>query len=74
MKKIKQILAILGVILLLGLYLSTFFCAISSSPNFMDLFLASLIATIIIPVLLWAFLHLSKVFHPKDDDDTKKEN
>ena len=55
MKKVKQILAILGVIILVGLYLSTLVCALSSSENFMNLLMASIYATVIIPVLLWAY-------------------
>lgn len=55
MKKVKQILAIIGVILLVGLYLSTFILAIFGDSNTMNLFKASIVATVIIPVLIWAY-------------------
>ena len=55
MKKVKQILALIGVVVLIGLYVSTIFCAVSSSENFMNLLMASIYATVIIPVLLWAY-------------------
>ena len=55
MKRVKQILAIIGVILLVGLYLSTFILAIFGDSNTMNLFKASIVATVIIPVLIWAY-------------------
>ena len=54
MKKIKRILAILGAIILAGLYISTIVCALSSNENYMDMLMASVYATVIIPVLIWA--------------------
>ena len=50
MSKTKRILALLGVILLAALYLSTLFFAIFDSPNTMWLFKASIAATILLPV------------------------
>ena len=55
MKKVKRILAAAGAILLLLLYASTLVCALSSSENFMNLLMVSIYATVIIPVLLWAY-------------------
>lgn len=55
MKKIKQILAISGVILLAGLYVVTLICAITDKSQTMSLFKASVFATVIIPVLIWAY-------------------
>ena len=55
MKKIKRILAILGAIILAGLYISTIVCALSSNENYMDMLMASVYATVIIPVLIWAY-------------------
>ena len=40
MKKIKRILAILGAIILAGLYISTIVCALSSNENYMDMLMA----------------------------------
>ena len=49
MKKLQRILAILGVVLLLALYASTMIFALSGSEN-------SIGATIIVPVLLYAYM------------------
>lgn len=70
MKKAKQVLALIGVVLLIGLYLATLYCALSSNENFMDLLLASVYATVIIPVLLWAYSFVYKLMkeHWKKDE------
>ena len=53
MKKGKQILAIIGIILLVVLYLSTLVCAITDNTGTMKMFKASIFATFVIPVLIW---------------------
>ena len=63
MKKVKRILAAAGAILLLLLYASTLVCALSSSENFMNLLMVSIYATVIIPVLLWAYTLIYKLVH-----------
>lgn len=71
-KKVKQILAIIGIIVLVGLYVSTIVCALSSSDNFMNLLLASIYATVIIPVLIWAYSFIYKLLIKDQDADEKK--
>ena len=60
MKKVKQILAIIGVIILAGLYVSTIVCAVSASENFMNMLMTSIYASVIIPVLIWAYSFIYK--------------
>ncbi len=71
MKKIKQVLAIIGVILLVGLYLSTLVLAIFGSARTINLFIASIVATVIIPVLIWAYSMVYKLLkkHYSNRDD-----
>jgi dolichyl-phosphate-mannose--protein O-mannosyl transferase len=69
MKKIKQILAILGVVLLVGLYLVTLLCAILDRSETMGMFKASVFATVVIPVLIWAYTFIYKLVTKKDKDD-----
>ncbi len=71
-KKVKQILAIIGIVVLVGLYVSTIVCALSSSDNFMNLLMASIYATVIIPVLIWAYSFIYKLLKKDRDDDEKK--
>ncbi len=73
MKKVKQILAILGIIILVGLYIITLVCAIMDKSETMGMFQASVFATVIIPVLLWAYQFIYKLVTKKDTGDTGKE-
>lgn len=66
MKKAKQLLALIGVILLIGLYVSTLVCALCSSENFMNMLMASIYATVIIPVLIWAYTLIYRLSHKED--------
>lgn len=70
MKKIKQILALIGVVILIGLYIATIVCALSSSENFMNMLMASIYATVVIPVLIWAYSFVYKLIkeHLKKDE------
>ena len=68
-KKVKQILAIIGIIVLVGLYVSTIVCALSSSDNFRNLLLASIYATVII---IWAYSFIYKLLIKDQDNDEKK--
>ena len=69
MKKVKQILAIIGVIILAGLYVSTIVCAVSASENFMNMLMTSIYASVIIPVLIWAYSFIYKLI--KKDSEEK---
>lgn len=59
MKKTRQILAILGVILLVGLYLATLILAILGK-NFFPLFMAALFASMALPILIWLYNFIYK--------------
>lgn len=72
MKKTKRILALVGVILLVAMYGSTLLFAIIDNSDSMVMFKASIAATIIIPVLLWAYTLVFKLV--KKDDDLQDED
>lgn len=59
MKKSRQILAILGVILLVGLYLATLILAVLGK-NFFPLFMAALFASMALPILIWLYNFIYK--------------
>lgn len=73
MKKIKKILAMAGVVLLVGLYLATLICAITDQSQTMGMFKASVFASIIIPVLIWTYQFIYKLVTKKDSGDTGKK-
>lgn len=68
MKKVRQILAILGVIILVALYLLTLFAALFDSSDTMQFFFASVVATVIIPALLWAYTFIYRLIKKKTDE------
>ena len=65
--KAKRILAFLGVIFLVSLYVLTLVASLTASPNAGEYFLASIYATIVIPVLFWAYHLIYKLVKKKDN-------
>lgn len=68
MNKLKRAAALLLVILLAGLVIFTLYCAVTGSTYFM----ASLITTLVLPVLLYAYLFIYRL--TKKDSDNRKED
>ena len=60
LKKIKRMLAFIGIILLLGLYAATLITSFMASPAANALFIASLVCTGFIPVAIYIFIWLLK--------------
>lgn len=76
MNKLKRIFALLGAILLVCLYAATLVFALIGSPAATDLLKASVAATILIPVLLYAYAMIARVlagrgYDPEDKDSHK---
>lgn len=68
MKKTRQVLAIIGVILLVVLYALTLITAIFDTSKTMGYFKASVAMTILVPVLLYAYTLFYKLLK-KDKDE-----
>lgn len=74
----RRILAIIGIIILGGLYVTTFLLAILGNENTTPWFMASICATIVVPILMWVYSWLYKMLkkdveessavHKKPDD------
>lgn len=73
MKKVKQIFAIITIILLLSLYIITFICAITDNTGTMQIFFTSVVATILIPVLIWAYTFIYRLIKGNKNNDEKKD-
>ncbi len=54
----KRIAALIGVILLAGMYLLTLVLAILGNENTLNIFIASIVCTIMVPVMIHLFLML----------------
>lgn len=68
MKKAKRILALIGVIFLVAMYLSTLIFSLIDSPLASDLLKCSVAATILVPVVLYGFVLFSRLFGNDHDD------
>ncbi|MCQ2535956.1 MAG: hypothetical protein MJ110_03195 [Lachnospiraceae bacterium] len=66
MKKIKQILAIIGIIILVGLYVLTLVIAITGQGDWFKFFAASIAATVLIPITIWLLIQMIKKFKGED--------
>ncbi len=73
-QKIKRILALAAVIIIALLYAATFVLSFLPGDQAKDLLMVSIVATVVIPVLLYIYLwlfHLFKGDH-KDPDEPEK--
>lgn len=57
----KQIVAAVGLLLLVGMYVVSIVFACLAKPGAEFMFMASLVATVIIPIVLYIFIALDKV-------------
>lgn len=73
MKNIKQILAILGIVLILGLNIFVIFAAGTASEDGMGLFGGAVVAMIMVPILLWIYLYIYKMIKKRNEDKEKEE-
>ena len=69
MKKTKRILALVGAILLLLMYVAAFIVTILDHTSDMRYQKAAMVATVIIPVLIWAYSFVYKLIKGSDDDE-----
>ncbi len=74
MKNIKQILAILGIVLILGLNVFLVFAAGTASEDGMGLFGGAVVAMVMIPILLWIYLYIYKMIKKRREDETIEED
>ncbi len=60
-EKIKRILALAGVVLLVGMYIATLVFALLDSPMAKDMLKASLVVSVFVPVMLFAFILVHRI-------------
>ena len=69
MKKIRKILAILGIVVLAGLYLSTLVFALMDSEKSLQMLQGSLYLTITFPVVLYGIQLIYKLLHKNQEEE-----
>jgi len=70
MKKTKQILAILGIIVILGVNVLLIVTAGGASETNTNAFNAAIVAVVMVPVLLWIYLYIYKLIKKRSEDKT----
>ncbi len=73
MQKLKRILALLGVVILVAMYLLTLVFALSSSPNAHNMLMASIACTVIVPCLLYGMILIARVLGGRNSTDTGED-
>ena len=53
MRRIKQILAVLGIVIIAALYITTLILAVKGGEGTKQLFIASIVATVVVPCLMY---------------------
>ena len=71
MKKSKRIMALIGAILLVLLYVSTLIFAFIDSVVSQKLLMAAIATTILLPVLLYIYSLFSRTSHTEDSDSNE---
>ena len=73
MKKTKRILALMGAALLIVLYGSTLFFALTDHSETMGHFKASIVCTIVLPVLIYAYTLVYRITR-RDNENMPDDN
>ncbi|MBQ9118723.1 MAG: hypothetical protein IJY09_01560 [Lachnospiraceae bacterium] len=69
MKKSKaaRVVAILGIVLLLGMYVATFVAAITASPYASRMFMGCLLCTVFVPIFLHILIRMFQMMSEKKE-------
>lgn len=65
MKKGKRVLALTGVVLLLGMYAATIAAAVTATPAAHSLLMASLFTTVAVPIFIYAYMLVYRLLKEK---------
>lgn len=68
MKKVKQILAILGIVLLVGVNILLVWAAGTTGEDSMNVFNAAIVTVVVVPVLLWVYLFVYRLVKKNNED------
>ncbi|MGN1154749.1 MAG: hypothetical protein ACI4TK_01080 [Agathobacter sp.] len=69
MKKAKQILAILGIVLILGINVLLVITAFGTTEDNTNIFNAAIVTVVLVPVLLWIYLYIFKLIKKNNKDE-----
>lgn len=72
MKRIKRILAMAGAVLLILMYLGTLACALLDTSSTLVMFRASVLCTILVPVLIWGYTVIYRLAKGRDEQELEE--
>ena len=73
MNTVKRIMAIVGIVILAGLYITTLVLAIIGGESTKQWFTASIVATVVIPVMIYVYQWLYKLVKKQAADARNPE-
>jgi len=73
-KKVIRIFALIGAVLLAGMYLLVLYLGLTASPDAQNVLMAALGCTIVIPVLLYAMTLMARVLDNRTKPEDHPEN
>ncbi|MCR5788934.1 MAG: hypothetical protein K6G83_03520 [Lachnospiraceae bacterium] len=71
---VKRIFALFGAVLLAGMYLLTLYFALTDSSYTKGMLMASIAATIIVPVMLYGYIVLYRLLKKDNRRETSNED
>ena len=72
--KIRRIAALVGVILLVGIYITALVAAIGNWENSHAIFMTAVYMSIAVPVIIYVIMLLHKYANKKDGNESDKSN
>lgn len=72
--KTKKLVAIIGIIAILSLYLASLLIGIFLSDQYPGLFMASVFSAVIIPIIIYCFIAVYRYVHKKAKPDKYNES
>ncbi len=73
-KKVIRIFALIGAVLLAGMYLLVLYLGLTASPDTQNVLMAAIGCTIVIPVLLYAMTLMARVLDNRTKPEDHPEN
>ena len=61
MKNLKRILAIIGIVLLLGIYAAAFILAFFGGKDATQMFNVAIISTFVVPIMIYVFMFIARL-------------
>lgn len=71
-KKLKQVLAIIGIVIIAVLYIITLILALSGNENTHGLFMASIFATIMVPLIMYILSWIFKLVKKQAEENNNR--